>query len=141
MKLLVLNGPNINMLGSREPQIYGNQSYAALCDVIAAGAQRLGVEAEIRQSNHEGQLIDWIQASPGTFDGIVINPGAYTHYSIALLDAIKSIALPVIEVHISNIHAREAFRRASVTAEGCLGQISGLGFAGYVLAMQALCGQ
>lgn len=141
MKILILNGPNINMLGSREPQVYGSKSYQALCDYITAGAQQLGVAAEIRQSNHEGELIDWIQAAPGEFEGIVFNPGAYTHYSIALLDAIMSISIPVIEVHISNIHAREEFRHRSVTAAGCLGQISGLGFSGYVLAMRALCGK
>ena len=124
-KILVLNGPNINMLGVREKNIYGQQDYAALCEYIGQEAAALNVEVEVRQSNFEG-------------DGIVINPAALTHYSVALLDAIKAVALPTIEVNLSNIHAREEFRHRSVTAAACLGQICGLGFQGYVLALRAL---
>jgi len=107
MKILVLNGPNINMLGVRENAIYGSDDYVALCQFIKASAQELGVEAEIKQSNCEGELVSFIQDAYGDADGIVINPAAYTHYSIALLDALKAVKLPAIEVHISNIHGRE----------------------------------
>ena len=137
-KILVLNGPNINMLGVREKNIYGQQDYAALCEYIGQEAAALKVEVEVRQSNFEGELVTLIQQAYGKFDGIVINPAALTHYSVALLDAIKAVALPTIEVHLSNIHAREEFRHRSVTAAACLGQICGLGFQGYVLALRAL---
>ena len=138
MKILVLNGPNINMMGVRENAIYGADDYVALCQFIKAAAQELDVEVEIKQSNCEGELVSFIQDAYGDADGIVINPAAYTHYSIALLDALKAVKLPAIEVHISNIHAREEFRHKSVTAAACKGQICGLGFEGYALAMRAL---
>lgn len=137
-KILVLNGPNINMLGVREKTIYGKQDYPALCAYIQKEAAALNVEVELAQSNIEGELVTLIQQAYGKFDGIVINPAAFTHYSIAVLDALKAVALPTIEVHLSNIHAREEFRYKSVTAAACLGQICGLGFKGYALALKAL---
>ncbi|MBS5585778.1 MAG: 3-dehydroquinate dehydratase, partial [Clostridiales bacterium] len=103
MKILVLNGPNLNLLGVREPGIYGTENYAALVARVKSAAARLGVEVEIRQSNHEGALVDWIQEARGAFDGIVINPAAYTHTSVAILDALKAVALPAVEVHISDV--------------------------------------
>lgn len=138
MKILVLNGPNINFLGIREKGIYGTRDYEALVEMIEERAQELGVEVEIFQSNYEGALIDKIQENYQRADGIIINPGAYTHYSYALRDALASLEVPKIEVHISNIHKREEFRHISVTAPVCTGQIAGLGFAGYLLAMEAL---
>ncbi len=138
MKLLILNGPNINMLGIREKGIYGTQDYDCLCRIIQDKAKELGVEAYIRQSNSEGELVSIIQEAKTKADGIVINPAAYTHYSIAILDALKAVDLPAVEVHISNIHKREEFRRKSVTAAGCTGQICGLGLQGYLLAMESL---
>jgi 3-dehydroquinate dehydratase-2 len=135
MKFLVINGPNLNLLGSREPEIYGKSGYDALVDRIRESAASMHVEVECFQSNHEGAIIDAIHAAPGQFDGIVINPGAYTHYSYAILDALKAVELPAVEVHISNIHKREEFRHKSVTAAGCDGQICGLGQFGYVAAM------
>lgn len=138
-KILVVNGPNLNFLGQREPEVYGNKTHANLMDYIHEEAKKLKVEAGVVQSNHEGELIDFIQqAHVGKITGIIINPGAYTHYSYAIRDAIASISLPVVEVHLSNIHAREAFRSQSVTAGVCIGQISGLGFLGYRLALEAL---
>ncbi|CAK7001605.1 type II 3-dehydroquinate dehydratase [uncultured Phascolarctobacterium sp.] len=137
-KILVLNGPNINMLGVREKTIYGKLDYPALCAYIQKAAAALNVEVEVAQSNVEGELVTLIQQAYGKFDGIVINPAAFTHYSIAVLDALKAVALPTIEVHLSNIHAREEFRHKSVTAAACLGQICGLGFKGYALALKAL---
>lgn len=137
-RILVINGPNINMLGIREKSIYGRQDYDSLCDYISSAANRLGVDVELFQSNYEGDIVNAIQQAYGNFDGIVINPAAFTHYSIAILDALKAVNIPAIEVHISNIHQREEFRRHSVTAPACIGQICGLGFAGYALALEAL---
>ena len=138
MKILVINGPNINMLGQREPDVYGKQDYAALLDELADFARSHNVVIDEYQSNIEGELVNKIQQAQGLYDGIVINPGAYTHYSIAILDALKAITVPAIEVHLSNIHAREDFRHKSVTAAGCVGQISGLGFDSYFLAVAGL---
>jgi 3-dehydroquinate dehydratase II len=138
MKILVLNGPNINLLGMREKEIYGQDDYVALCQYIRSTAQELKVEVEIKQSNSEGELVSFIQDAVDNFDGIVINPAAYTHYSVAILDALKAVNIPAVEVHMSNIHTREEFRHHSVTVAGCLGQICGLGFAGYSLAMRYL---
>ncbi len=137
-KILVVNGPNLNMLGVREPDIYGKTSYADLCKKITEKASSLGVSVELFQSNSEGGIIDKIQESFETVDGIIINPGAYTHYSLAIADCLKSVCVPAIEVHISNIHTREDFRKKSVTAPSCQGQISGLGIKGYLLALEAL---
>ena len=138
MKILVINGPNLNMLGIREKGIYGNTDYNGLVDYINNAAAELSVNVEILQSNVEGEIVNFIQNAYGVFDGIIINPAAYTHYSIAILDALKAVQIPTIEVHISNIHAREEFRKKSVTAEACVGQICGLGIHGYILALQAL---
>lgn len=139
MKILVINGPNINFLGIREKGIYGEETYETLCSRIQKKAELLGMEAEVFQSNSEGGLIDRIQATytDGTA-GIIINPGAYIHYSYALRDALASIQLPKIEVHISNVHQREEFRHTSVTAPVCNGQIVGLGLLGYELALEAI---
>jgi 3-dehydroquinate dehydratase II len=138
MKILVINGPNINFLGIREKNIYGNINYQQMCSIIEVEASKLGIETTILQSNTEGTLIDYIQSAYGNYDGIIINPGAYTHYSIAIYDALKSIDIPAVEVHLSNIHSREEFRRKSVTAPACIGQISGFGVYSYILALQAI---
>jgi len=138
MKILVINGPNLNLLGTREPDVYGKQDYAALINKLDGFAKEKDVVIDAFQSNGEGAIIDRIHAAAGEYDGIVINPGAYTHYSIAIHDALKAVNVPAIEVHISNIAAREDFRHASVTAAACAGQISGLGFNSYLLAVQAL---
>lgn len=135
MKFLIINGPNLNKLGSREPNVYGNQNYDALKRKITAFAEKNVSSAEFFQSNHEGAIIDAIQGSEGIYDAIVINPGAYTHYSYAIYDALKACSVPAIEVHISNVHAREEFRHTSVTAPACVGQICGLGFDGYTAAI------
>ena len=135
MKFLILNGPNLNLLGSREPDLYGSNTYEALCRRLTAWAEAHGSTADFCQSNYEGALIDAIHAAPGQYDAIVMNPGAFTHYSIALLDALKAVDVPCVEVHISNIHRREAFRHHSVTAAACVGQICGLGLFGYEAAM------
>lgn len=137
-KILVINGPNINMLGIREKNIYGRQDYKSLCEYLRAVAFQLGIEIELYQSNYEGDIVTVIQQAYGKFDGIVINPAAFTHYSIAILDALKAVNIPTIEVHISNIHQREEFRHKSVTALACVGQICGLGFKGYALALEYL---
>ncbi len=138
MKFLVLNGPNLNMLGIREPEIYGKQSYPALVSFIQDAAREFGCEVEIRQSNHEGVLVDWIQEAFEKFDCIVINPAAYTHTSVAILDALKAVALPAVEVHLSDINTREAFRHISYAGMACIKTIKGLGFEGYRQAMQTL---
>ena len=138
MKILVINGPNINMLGIREKNIYGNNDYNSLVEKIKKEASELDCQVDFFQSNIEGEIITSIQKAFGVYDGIIINPAAYTHYSIGILDALKSVNIPAIEVHISNIHQREDFRKKSVTAEGCIGQISGLGFEGYTLALRGL---
>lgn len=138
MKILVINGPNINFLGIREKNIYGNQTYEDLVNYIKATAKALNIEADTFQSNIEGEIINTIQAAYGKYDGIVINPGAYTHYSIAIYDALSSVSINIVEVHISNIHKREEFRRKSVTAPACVGQICGFGFYGYEMALLAL---
>jgi len=140
-KILILNGPNINMLGIREKSVYGTATYEDLCGMIRVKAEELQIEVEIKQSNSEGQLVDWIQHCYGTKDGIIINPGAYTHYSVAILDALKSVNVPAVEVHISNIHRREEFRHHCVTTAGCIGQICGLGLQGYLLALDYFAGK
>ncbi len=138
MKILVINGPNINMLGIREPELYGKNDYPALVEGLNKCAVDLGVTIDVYQSNIEGEIVDRIQAARTGCDGIVINPGAYTHYSIAILDALKAVDLPAIEVHITHIADREEFRQKSVTAAGCTGQITGLGFDSYYLAVEGL---
>ena len=138
MKLLIINGPNLNMLGIREPGIYGSDSYETLCRRVLDYAASRGAEAECYQSNHEGDLVDRIQAAYGNTDGIVINPGAYTHTSIALLDAVKAVGIPTVEVHISDVDAREAFRRVSYIRAACIATISGRGLDGYTEAMALL---
>jgi 3-dehydroquinate dehydratase II len=137
-RILIVNGPNLNLLGKREPEIYGTRSLADLMKMVRAKARSLGVQVTAFQSNHEGELIDFLQKQgPGSL-GIVINPGALSHYSLALFDCLHSLALPTIEVHISNIHARDEFRSKSVTGRAARGVITGLGFAGYLLAMEFL---
>ena len=138
MKIMVINGPNLNMLGIREPQHYGRETYADLVKKIEAHAVLRGVEVTLRQSNHEGDLVDFIQSAYGQYDGIVINPGAYTHTSIAILDAAKAVSLPCIEVHISDVNAREDFRRTSYIRAACLATVSGKGTDGYLEAIDIL---
>lgn len=139
MKILVINGPNINMLGIREPGIYGNQNYEVLLTLIEEWANELDCQVECFQSNHEGAIVDEIQQAYGQFDGIVINPAAYTHTSIAILDALKSVGLPAVEVHISDVTKREAFRQISYAGMACEHHIIGKGLDGYKLALQYLC--
>ena len=131
MKILVLNGPNLNMLGIREPGIYGKQTFADLLTLIQDTAQEAKLEIEQFQSNHEGDLVDKIQAAYGIFDGIVINPAAYTHTSVAILDALKAVAIPAVEVHISDVDSREPFRKISYAGMACVKTIKGQGFDGY----------
>lgn len=138
MKIKVINGPNLNMLGIREPGIYGKDTYESLCATIKEHADLLGVEVSFFQSNHEGALVDEIQSCLGETDGIVINPGAYTHTSIALLDAVKAVGIPTVEVHISDVSAREDFRQISYIRAACSKTISGKGIAGYLEAMDFL---
>lgn len=140
MKIIVINGPNLNMLGIREPEVYGTESYADLEAYIEQYAASKGCEAIVLQSNSEGEIIDFIHHAQTAADAIVINPGAYTHYSYAICDALRSVSIPAVEVHLSNIHKREEYRRKSVTAAACVGQICGLGFRGYQLAMDYLTG-
>ena len=135
MKFLVINGPNLNLLGKRDPGIYGDQTYEALCQMIREHALAHGSTADFFQSNHEGAIIDAIHAADGVYDAIIINPAAYTHYSYAILDALKAVTVPAYEVHISNIDQRESFRAVSVTAPACVGQLYGHGFKGYLMAM------
>ena len=138
MKILVINGPNINMLGIREPGIYGKQTFSDLLALLETTARQLGVEMEQFQSNHEGCIVDKIQEAYGKFQGIVINPAAYTHTSVAILDALKSVAIPAVEVHISNVDARENFRQVSYPGMYCEMAIKGQGLDGYRQAMQYL---
>ncbi len=138
MKLMVINGPNLNFLGIREPEHYGNKTYKDLCDLIRAHGEKRGVEVKIFQSNHEGDLVDAIQSAYGEFDGIVINPAAYTHTSVAILDAVKSVSLPTVEVHISKVSEREEFRQVSFIRSACIKTITGKGFEGYLEAMDLL---
>jgi 3-dehydroquinate dehydratase-2 len=138
MRILVINGPNLNMLGIREPDIYGRKTYRDLVFQIEAAAREMGVAVKCFQSNHEGAIVDEIQAAYGAFDGIVINPAAYTHTSVAILDALKAVGLPAVEVHISDVDAREDFRRVSYVTAACLTKISGRGFQGYVDAIRFL---
>ncbi|MBQ3192094.1 MAG: type II 3-dehydroquinate dehydratase [Oscillospiraceae bacterium] len=138
MKILVLNGPNINMLGIREPGIYGKSSFADLLKLLEETARELGIEIEQYQSNHEGCLVDKIQEAYGKFDGIVINPAAYTHTSVAILDALKSVSIPAVEVHISDVDSREAFRQISYAGLACCKTIKGHGLQGYREAVEYL---
>lgn len=138
MNIAVINGPNLNMLGIREPDIYGRTTYADLCEKIRAHAQKRGVGVTLYQSNHEGDLVDHIQQTYGKADGIIINPGAYTHTSIALLDALKAVGLPAVEVHISQVDAREDFRQTSYVRLACVKTISGHGIDGYLEAIDFL---
>ncbi|SLN71262.1 type II 3-dehydroquinate dehydratase [Ruegeria meonggei] len=137
-KALILNGPNLNLLGTRQPEVYGSTTLKMVEDLCQSHGASLGFDVSCLQSNHEGALIDAIHAAKGVHDGIVLNAGAYTHTSIALMDAIASVELPVIEVHLSNIHAREAFRHKSYISKVAVGQISGFGAQSYVLALDAL---
>ena len=141
MKILVINGPNINMLGIREPAIYGSGTYMGLCEMIRQYAEKIGVEVELYQSNHEGDLVDRIQAAYGNADGIVINPAAYTHTSVAILDALKAVQIPTVEVHISDVSQREDFRQISYVRQYCMRTIAGHGFNGYLEAMNILVGR
>jgi len=138
VKIIVINGPNLNFLGIREKSIYGSGSYESLCKFIEEESFALDIEVEIFQSNIEGEIINKIQSAYNNADGIIINPGAYTHYSVAILDALKSVNIKTIEVHLSNIYSREEFRHKSVIAPICMGQISGFGFLGYKFALEAL---
>ena len=140
MNILVINGPNLNMLGIREPEIYGKATYTDLCDLIRAHAEKRGVSVTLYQSNHEGDLVDAIQQAYGKQDGIVINPGAYTHTSVALLDALKAVGIPAVEVHISDPDTREEFRKVSYIRSACVKTIKGHGFDGYLEAMDVLTG-
>ena len=136
MKILVINGPNLNMLGIREPSVYGKRTYDDLCAMIDSYAKEKGIDVEIYQSNHEGYIVDKIQSSYDKFNGIVINPAAYTHTSVAILDALKAVAIPAVEVHISDVDSREDFRKISFVREYCQETISGHGFDGYIEAIE-----
>lgn len=138
MKLLIINGPNLNLLGKREKEVYGSTTYEEMSADLKDKAKAFDIELEIVQSNLEGEIINWIQSAVDHYDGMIINPGAYTHYSIAIYDALLSVNIPTVEVHLSNIYKREEFRHKSVTAAACMGQICGFGVAGYVLAIQFL---
>ena len=138
MKCRSLNGPTLNLRGLREPEIYGDRNYAALVSYVEGVCQREGIECRVFQSNHEGDIIDAIHAAMNEFDGIIINPGAYTHYSYAIRDAIEAVGLPTVEVHLSDIHAREPFRAVSVIEPVCIAQICGMGKQGYIEAAKLL---
>ena len=138
MKILVINGPNLNMLGIREPDLYGRETYADLVKKIEGHATAMGIEVKCLQSNHEGDLVDYIQSAYGAFDGIVINPGAYTHTSVAILDAVKAVSVPTVEVHISRVDEREDFRKISYIRAACIATISGHGSEGYLEAMDLI---
>lgn len=138
MKFLVINGPNLNLLGLREPEIYGKQNFAALESFIRETCANAGIECELYQSNHEGCIVDKIQAAYGVFDGIVINPAAYTHTSVAILDALKGVAIPTVEVHLSDIESREEFRKHSFVSLYAIKTVCGLGFEGYKVAIEYL---
>ena len=140
MKLLVLNGPNLNMLGIREPDIYGKETYDDLCRMVKEHAEKRGVDVALYQSNHEGDLIDRIQMAYGEIDGIVFNPGGYTHTSIALCDAVKAVGIPTVEVHISDVSSREDFRQISYIRAACIATVAGHGLKGYLEAMDLLIG-
>lgn len=138
MKIMVINGPNLNMLGKREPEIYGNLCLAEINELISNEFHESSMEIEFFQSNEEGVIINRILSTQGYCDAIVINPAAYSHYSIAILDAIKAISIPTVEVHLSNIFSREEYRKKSITGEGCIGVISGFGYYGYIMAINSL---
>ena len=138
MKILVISGPNLNLLGLREPEIYGKQDYAALVQYVKSACEDAGISASFYQSNHEGALVDCIQDAYGNYDGIIINPAAYTHTSVAIPDALKAVGIPAVEVHLSDIHAREAFRSHSYTTPACIATIVGKGFEGYREAVSCL---
>lgn len=137
-KLLILNGPNLNLLGTREPEIYGKETLADIQSLCEQQGRELGITIDFRQSNHEGELVDWIHEARHGFDGVIINAGAYSHTSVAILDALQALSVPVVEVHLSNIYKREAFRHHSFVSAAAKGVICGLGSKGYVLAIQAL---
>lgn len=138
MKLLVINGPNINLVGLREPAIYGSQNYATMLEMIRTTCEKEGIEVKCFQSNHEGAIVDEIQAAYGVYDGIVINPAAYTHTSIAILDALKAVSIPTVEVHISDVDSREDFRQISYAGMACIKTYKGLGLQGYIEAIYYL---
>jgi len=136
--ILVLNGPNLNLLGTREPAVYGSQTLADIERACAVRAETLGLEVTFRQSNHEGELVDWIQEAAGNHAGLILNAGAFTHTSVAILDALRAVDIPVIEVHLSNIHRRESFRHNSYVAQAAVGTVCGFGAFGYEMALDAL---
>ena len=138
MKILIINGPNLNMLGIREPDIYGKQTYNDLEKYCIEEGKKLGADVDVFQSNHEGCIVDKIQDAYGKYDGIVINPAAYTHTSVAILDALKAVSIPTVEVHISDVDVREEFRQVSYVRNACIATYKGLGFAGYYKAMEKL---
>ena len=138
MKILVINGVNLNMLGVREPDLYGKKDYPALVREIEEHAKRIGVEVTCLQSNYEGEIVTFIQQALGVYDGIVINPGAYTHTSIAILDALKAVMIPTVEVHLTDVDARESYRKISYVSEYAFYRVTGKGFAGYLEALDAL---
>lgn len=138
LRILVLHGPNLNLLGTREPDVYGRAHLADIEEELAQVGSELGASIESRQSNHEGQLIDWLHDARDAFDGVVLNPGGLTHTSVSLRDAVAAAELPCVEVHLSNVHARESFRRESVTAPVCIGTVAGFGPRSYVLGLRGL---